>query len=213
LDSTATAGVDVDVDFDFSEILEGKLSALRALDIRTPIDRLATLQRGVVELRIGNVTIEDGTFGRLVASPAAATLERLAINCANLVTDMRLFARLPKLRALAFEHRVEFGPPTIELSSIRTFASLKLPALRELAITAPMPQESVFAVAEAFGPQLELLDLRGNHHALRHVNSLKRMVAGELLVKHPFAQGTELGLLRATPTTQAAWWDHVTIHP
>nr|MBA3393579.1 hypothetical protein [Deltaproteobacteria bacterium] len=79
--------------------------------------------------------------------------------------------------------------------------------LRELAVHARIGELSTSMLAERFGPQLELLDLRGNHHALRYLNDLKRKVVGELLVGEP----RTVGLLRACPAIQMPWWDHVAL--
>jgi hypothetical protein len=180
----------------------GGLTALRALSLggRHHLDEVAPLiPTTVVELRIEEV--DDDGIAALAASPVAAKLERLEVRTRGIPEALQRFALFPRLRSLSI-FAVGVGSTQIEI-----LASQTLPALRELTLLVNATEDAVRLVADSLGPQLELLDLRNNRHALRHVNTLKAKVAGELLVGADMNVGP--GLLRVSPTIQAPWWDHV----
>lgn len=121
-------------------------------------------------------------------------------------------AVLPALEVLDVEAAT--APALAALPRLRTLwlgqpVLVRAPALRELACRSGIGLDTARALAEALGSQLELLDVRNSHAALRHVNTLKARVAGELLVGE--LPRAHRGLLRVGPTTQMPWWDHVTL--
>jgi hypothetical protein len=180
----------------------GRLAALRALDAGSaPAELMAAIPPSVVELRID--LVDDARLAALADAPVAATLERLTIERARITGDR--LAAFPNLRALTVHGEVR------DIDAL-----LQLERLRELAPVVQLAEDPTRRLAKALGPQLDLLDLRNNGHALRHVNELKQYVAGELLVAPPRYEGgspyfaaPERGLLRVGPTTQMPWWDHV----
>ena len=177
----------------------GGLASLRALELSGAHDLVelaSLLPPNVVELALDDV--DDDGITALAMSPIATRLERLTIRRANIWREQRRFAAFSRLRTL--EVHGNFG------DDARVFASQAMPALRELAMRVRLDLPSTRLVAESLGPQLELLDLCSNLHALRYVNELKPKVAGALLVGHT---GQPRPLLRVGPTTQMAWWDHV----
>ncbi len=187
----------------------GGLTALRALDIgsRHDLTQVApVLPASVVELAVGH--LDDAGLAALARSPLAATLERLDIGNGHIRRDPDRLAAFPKLRALSYVGDFGFGRASIESSAIRILTAQFMPALRELAIIADLGEASTRLLGDTLGPQLELLDLRRNHHALRHLGELKAKVAGELRVG---STEHDDGLLRVGRTHQAPWWDHVTV--
>ena len=175
------------------------LASVRGLDLgRAPADVMALIPPRVRELRLE--LVDDACLAALAAAPAAAGIERLTLHEARLAAPVDRLGAFPRLRALAIRGMVR-APDGLRLRS--------LPVLRELALQIPLGEAATWDVAKRLGPQLELLDLTGNPHALRHVHTLKQHVAGELLV----APRVDLdsALLRDGPTAQMAWWDHVVL--
>ena len=172
--------------------------SVRALDLgRVPPEVMALIP-GVRELQLDG--IDDAGLAALATAPVAQTLERLTLHGVRLAALGERFAAFPRLRSLAIRGVAR----VIDGVRVRT-----LPALRELALQIPLHEAATCDVAKRLGPQLELLDLTGNPHALRHVHTLKQHVAGELLVSPRIDHAPPL--LRDGPTPQMAWWDHVAL--
>lgn len=182
---------------------QGGLTSLRTLELGASFDMREVAPRlppTLVEFSCEHV--DDAGLAALAASPVASRIEQLAFREVAGVRDLGRFSAFPRLRALslACSHVGVLG-------DMRGLAHARLPSLRELALAGRLGDDPS-RLARALGPQLELLDLRGNVQALRHANTIKPPVAGELLVgERPMRRD----LLRVAPTTHMQWWDHVTL--
>jgi hypothetical protein len=180
---------------------QGGLTSLRAIEVGARCDLREVAPRlppTLVDLSCAR--IDDAGLAALAASPIAARIERLAFANAAALRDLSRFAAFPRLRSLSLSAAV-----AETLADVRGLAHARLPCLRELALYGALSDDPS-VVATKLGPQLELLDLRGHLQAMRHVNTIKQRVAGELLVGHVPAPPD---LLRVGPTLHAQWWDHV----
>ena len=183
-------------------LVAGRLQQLRAFELGgfaiTPY--APELPRSVTELDVRHLASES------IASlaPVAPTIEHLAADTANL--DLSPYALFPRLQTLAMRQPLVQMEPQVRARE--RFRATNVPALRELSIAGAVNEQWVRLLVEELGPQLELLDLRNSPSALRYVNELAPRVRGELLVgnREPTRR-----LLRTAPTTQLAWWDHVTL--
>ena len=112
----------------------------------------------VAKLPLTSLTIrsaERGIVRALANSALAPRLERLVISGALAVDDIVALGALPKLHSLAFELTLDTA------EHWQAFRALELPALRNFrALYAGAHARD--AIALRFGPQLELLDLRGD---------------------------------------------------
>jgi uncharacterized protein (TIGR02996 family) len=179
---------------------QGGLTSLRALELGAHCDLREVAPRlpsSLVELTCARLDLVG--LEALASSPVATRIERLVV-LNNAIGRLDALAKFTRLRSLALLRTL----PSI----IFKLDDVELPALRELAIEAghPEPYATFANVARRYGPQLELLDMRGSAPALRHLNSLKPHVRGELLVGQVPAPPD---LLRVAPTLHAQWWDHV----
>jgi hypothetical protein len=142
---------------------------------------------------------------RCAAAAAPATVTELAA----MSLDGASLPALEVLDALAATPAALAALPKLRMLWLHQPTLARLPALRELACRSGIGVDTARAFADTLGPQLELLDVRNSHAALRHVNALKPRVAGELLVGE--LPRAHRGLLRVGPTSQMPWWDHVTL--
>jgi len=144
---------------------------------------IAALPAGLRELDLRQRTT-DGLLDALAASPVAASLERLALGRGMLDANAHLLARFPRLRALDL-HEVAFGSwrsPAGQTAALRRFLDAPPPALRELRGGVPATTHDALALADALGPRLEHLDLRGVRQVSALAPELAARVAGEVLV-------------------------------
>jgi hypothetical protein len=135
-------------------------------------------------------------------APAGRAIEHLGATRAPI--EFARYGAFPRLRTLAIADRMPGAEPE---AAVRMRAQY-VPTLRELSIGGAVDENVVRMLAEELGPQLDLLDLRSSRTAMRFVNTLKPHVRGELVVgdREPTRR-----LLRATPTIQLPWWDHLTL--
>ena len=162
--------------------LVAKLPALTAIELTSHelIPHLpATLRE--LGLRLTTGEFHDDKLAMLAASPCAGSLERLALASASL-SDVSALGRLPRLRSLCLRE-VSLGPsynPPLD----RFLATLPdMPALRELRVFSNLRPDSARLVAERYGAQLELLDLRSAHNT--HDAKLDDLVAGDVMRGFP----------------------------
>lgn len=137
------------------------------------------------ELVIDGVT-EDG-LDQLAASRAGTSLRSLVLADSLLDRGAGSLAKLPRLESLELRSTI-FGLsiPLAPQPSAKAFAALVLPALRRLRVHAILNPDDLLVIARAFGPQLELLDLRGVNPNL---DVLRPLVAGEVLGGTQFDAG------------------------
>ncbi|MEO8704942.1 MAG: FHA domain-containing protein [Kofleriaceae bacterium] len=147
-----------------------RLAHVTSLDLvgrALPLEQLAPiLERPLRELAISGTTTAG--LVALAASPAAQTLEYLAMFDAAFERPPVELAEFPRLRVL-------------ELSGREAWPREPMPALRTLALGQPATVETIEAVARMFGPQLELLDLRATYLSLNDAS----LVAGEVVTGEP----------------------------
>lgn len=182
-------------------LLSVGLPTLRSFDLGSHDAAAGFLPPSVTEVfgRLG-----EAGLAALASSPAAPRVEHVEIKAT--LQDLTRFGAFPQLRSLCTVQ--PFVPPDGSRDDRRVLAASPLGALRELAISDAVSERHARMIAEVLGPQLELLDLRNSHAALRYLNDLKSQIAGELLVGR--ADVTR-GLLRVGPMTQHPWWDHVAL--
>jgi hypothetical protein len=180
---------------------------LTALDLRSQIKHPQVLPRipsSVVELKLLGVT--ETTID--ILADCAPQLERLSLHQGYFASRMPDFARFSRLRALDLQD-VRFGPVRGSDARDRVFEAFvaqRMPALRELACPSPTSVSQIRLLIDAFGPQLELLDARGEYKIEALADELQARMPGELRVgvwdgnDHPLHVGgrTEPWLDRAT---------------
>jgi uncharacterized protein (TIGR02996 family) len=139
---------------------------LRSLDLHHAID-VATIAdhipASVVEL---SACMSGDDLEKLAASPIAATLERLDVQGR---LDPELLAAFPRLRSLVMRY-------TQASDQIGRLVRTPLASLRELSL--PSEITDALPVAEAFGQQLDCLDVRGNDKLTGQTDELRQRVAG-----------------------------------
>ncbi|MEO8553200.1 MAG: hypothetical protein ABI678_24675 [Kofleriaceae bacterium] len=124
---------------------------LRALSLQTHDENILDLiPAGVVELTTD--LVDDHELAALARSPAAATLDRLAL-FGRIDSDLRPLAALARVRSLDLAHLV------LDDDRRSVLAELALPALSELSLGGPRNPAMLQAIARAFGPQLALLEV------------------------------------------------------
>ncbi|HEU0029737.1 MAG TPA: hypothetical protein VFQ53_03820 [Kofleriaceae bacterium] len=161
--------------------------ALRTDDVRVLLRRfpdLTTLELGRDRLELGELEVlldrplrsltlgkqHTEGFARLAASTAATTLEHLALldfDASGPLTDIRF----PALHSL----ELTLAGPSDRF--VEQLASFELPALRELAIAPHASARTLSQIAERFGRQLDVLDVRSCD------TTWQGTIAGELLVE------------------------------
>jgi uncharacterized protein (TIGR02996 family) len=104
--------------------------------------------------------VDDDDLVALAASPVAAVVERLSLSLDEF-RDPKPLEAFPRLRSLRLDRFARWTPPAEHAAKDLRFAALTLPALRELDLDHVSSPATVIAIAEAFGPQLDVLDLRG----------------------------------------------------
>lgn len=193
----------------------GRLPALRSLSIlgsnhpKFDLDQLFdALPSGLVELSLCPARTQQLT--RLAAHPIARQLERLTFRDGSL-GNTHLLSDLPRLRSL--DVRDTYG------SLVDSLRAATLPSLRELRpFSSPIGSSLAIlrSVIDRFGPQLELLDLRGCNRLQTfgpdavvesQLAGWRSEVAGELLL--PSCEPDREGLLHLGRQRGAPWWDHV----
>ncbi|MBA3392308.1 MAG: hypothetical protein H0T89_06675 [Deltaproteobacteria bacterium] len=178
--------------------------ALRALSTGwIPIAAIAPyLPPTLVELRVGDV--DDAALAALAASPAAASLERLAMSTEDLVETSR-FGAFPRLRSLAVSTAVITDRLAKLCRALGAFARTPMPALRELRMyESRISIDALRSIVSAFGEQLEHLDCRGHHLPPGVISEVQRGLAGELRLG-PWQE--DEALLEAGVNTRAPWLD------
>ncbi|MBA2544522.1 MAG: hypothetical protein H0V17_33070 [Deltaproteobacteria bacterium] len=145
------------------------LSLYRAIDVGPIADHLPP---NLVEL---SACLAEGELEQLAASPIARQLERLELLGPF---ELAQLAAFPRVRSLVI--RYAHGGA----SQIAALAKTSLPALRELSL--PSETSDARAVAEAFGPQLDCLDIRGIDNLVHQTADLRSLVAG-------YVRGNETG--------------------
>jgi hypothetical protein len=147
---------------------------LTALELMTADVRVAIARLGDVPLRalrVGDLELRD--LEMLAAMPG---LEHLRFELAHGSPGLdAAFAGFPRLRTLELAGRANDDV-------LLALARRPLPSLRTLRIRSWASASAIHKVVEAYGPQLELLDLRGN----REVSLDHASVAGEI-VNDPYA--------------------------
>ena len=180
LDSNVLASVenlalDWGAEVDRSQVVElfARAPKLRALETRSTL-RLADvadlIPPSVVELRVASASIDD--IAALAASPVARSLERLMFETSALPPTP--FDAFVNLRAL--DLRFSAATRGRREDVFRALASSRLPALRELRPFHELTNAEALGLAEAFGPQLAVLDLIG-HDDVTCADELRTKVA------------------------------------
>lgn len=168
---------------------------LRALDLyyqQRPERLVPALPRTLTELAIA-----ADALNALAASPLAARLERL------MVTDVRGAGVLPLLAAFPMLRSLDLHTHTSTVLEPVAFAGSWLPPmLRELRWVSLSP-ESAREAAEAYGAQLELLEVNGLDPEL--ADELQPLVAGDLFA-NPLA--ATWPPLFAGELPRAPMWDY-----
>ncbi len=156
--------------------------ALRVLTLGAAPERGESLDFAVLDaiptsVRELHVAMMDGLrqqvsyLSQLAALPVAERLEKLAAVAAT-ADETELLAAFSNMRSL-----------DLSASSIdAALASVALPALRELRCPSGIAIADVRAIAAAFGPQLELLDVRGVAGAESVADELSELVAGDVWI-------------------------------
>ncbi len=171
---------------------------LRALDVGKQAialrDIVEVLPPTFVELR-GGILREHDVFDAFEAR-IAPQIERDATGFAA------RYDKYTRLRTLDVRHVAISGPSQGDPNYQRlpAFARAELPALRELHVFADLRLEDLMLIAEAFGPQLAVLDLTGTPH--RETPELRARVAGHIRVG-PY-QKSEVFLEANTNTREPA---------
>jgi hypothetical protein len=142
---------------------------LRVLDVGT--QRSSADLVGAIPASVRELHITGATLSALANAPFAPTLEKLALHGLDL-TYPRPFSTFRALRSLdLFDARVTAA-----------LADTALPALRELRCNVVTPAQAR-TIATAFGPQLELLDLRGAPLGVGAIaRELRELVAGDVWI-------------------------------
>jgi hypothetical protein len=185
--------------------LVAKLPALTAIELSSHelVPHLpATLRE--LGLRLTDSAFHDDKLAMLAASPCAGSLERLAMTSASF-SDVSALGRLPRLRSLCLREvslGTSYNPPLD-----RFLATLPdMPALRELRVFSNLRSDSGRVVAERYGAQLELLDLRSAHNL--HDAELDDLVAGDIMRGFP---SVYLPLLCVGGNAPAPFWEETCI--
>jgi len=158
------------------------MSELRALDFRGAVGRnaalVAALPHGLTELRIGG--LQERSLAALAETPLADTVEVLFVHHiqTNVFEPLATFSKLRSLH-LSDLSLGSAGYSATRKQPLAALCSLSMPALRELHISASLTAEELGPIAAAFGPQLELLDLRGARAG--DVEGVRTLVAGDLV--------------------------------
>jgi uncharacterized protein (TIGR02996 family) len=143
-----------------SEALFTRVPSLTALDLTIDMF-LPKLPASVRELSVTMGSPWTSPWHKLAviaAAPYGATLDRLEVRTEE-VFDLPALAGLRQLRSLRLtDTKLGKDKPQHELA---LEALPPLPSLRELRVCAHVSSDNVNAIAERFGAQLELLDLRG----------------------------------------------------
>ncbi|MBA3500575.1 MAG: hypothetical protein M4D80_11275 [Myxococcota bacterium] len=185
--------------------LVAKLPALTAIELTSHelIRHLPTTLREL-GLRLTTSAFHDDKLEMLAAAPCAGSLERLALTSASL-SDVSALGRLPRLRSLCLREvslGTSYNPPLD-----RFLATLPdMPALRELRVFSNLRPDSGRLVAERYGAQLELLDLRSAHNL--HDQKLDHLVAGDIMRGFP---SVYLPLLCVGGNAPAPFWEETCI--
>jgi hypothetical protein len=142
---------------------------LRVLDVGTR--RSIADVVGAIPASVRELHITGRTLSALAGASFSPRLEKLSLHGVDL-TYPRPFANLRALRSLdLFDARVTAA-----------LADTALPALRELRCNVVTPAQAR-AIATAFGPQLELLDLRGAPLGVGAIaRELRELVAGDVWI-------------------------------
>ena len=186
------------------ERLHSQLSAADTLAVVAHLPRLAALE--LEDLRLApaelpatlvELHVAGADLWGLADLPLAGRLERLTLEQSQIRHDPWRLAAFTRLRTL---HLSELAPSyhADEKQVAARFAALSLPALREVCASG-LTTAAALALAQRFGPQLELLDLRGSTselHARR--GELAALVAGEVRTG-AWEQPRELAFLGGPP--------------
>lgn len=153
-----------------------KLRALSILGVAAAAKRMPATIR---ELRV--VGVNEDFLHSLAASPAAASIERLSLSNID-VRSLDALASFPRLRSLVLSGTASRrDTAAIARGVVTTLVATKLPTLRELALSYVVQSSDAFRdIARALGPQLELLDVRGESQAKTIVAELETLVAGDV---------------------------------
>lgn len=153
----------------------------RSASIDATVSTSGALHCGLDSLEIPATVVElevQGDLAVLPALPLAAQLERLVVGLHQIHHEPTRLAACVRLRSLHLTDHRDWSGHSGALAD--AFASLSLPALRELRASG-LGVPIVFAIAKTFGPQLELLDLRGSAAELHHRRGeLQALVAGDV---------------------------------
>jgi hypothetical protein len=167
---------------------------------------LSKIPARVVELRLIGVTEETVDL----LAQCAPQLERLSLHHGNFADRPPDFTRFRKLRSLDLQD-IRFGVAGSANARGRVFeafAAQAIPTLRELACPSTISPSEIRAIIDAFGPQLDLLDARGEYRIEAIADELQALVPGELRVglwdgnDHPLHVGGR---------TNEPWLDRATI--
>jgi hypothetical protein len=171
---------------------------VRVLDlasVEAELSCVAAVPASVRQLHIGGKAAI--TLAEIVDTAFAPTLEKLDLDNVDLRWAPGLLASLPSLRSLDL----------LDARPTRKLADVALPQLRELRLPHELDLDVVRALAAAFGPQLELLDVRGL--AVEPIiDELEKAVAGDVWTGRP---DPRRALLAASYATHEPMWDLATV--
>jgi hypothetical protein len=140
----------------------------------------------------------------------APQLERLALHDARITTDAAAFARFPRLRSLDL-YKGRFGSgasnSSISRDAFDSFIAASMPALRELSCPLLHSPAWARAIIEAFGSQLDVLDVRGDPDIEAVAGELQARMRGELRA----GPWVDAELLHVGGRAPEPWWDRATI--